>query len=87
MQTTNIKALLTELGAATITAKAILAEIEAANAEKASSASRWHPATEIPENGLYIIATDRGAIYFAQPLGGKWDKNIRYWMDIPEFPK
>lgn len=87
MQTSNIKALLTELGAATITAKAVLAEIEAAQDEKNNKTDGWHSADEIPANGLYIICTDKGAIYFAQPLGGKWDKNIRYWMDIPELPK
>lgn len=46
----------------------------------------WHPASEVPKVGLYIICTDKGKIYFATPYAGRWDKNVRYWMRVPELP-
>lgn len=46
----------------------------------------WHFYTEIPEDGLYIVATASGAIFVSQPLGGKWMKQVRWWMRIPKHP-
>ena len=47
----------------------------------------WHSAAEVPEAGLYIICTDKGAVYFAQPDGYFWHRSIKYWMRIPELPE
>ncbi len=46
----------------------------------------WHPSSEVPEKGLYIICTDKGAVYFSSTDGKKWDKHVSYWMRIPKPP-
>lgn len=49
-------------------------------------AETWHPVSDVPEPGLYIICTDKGSVYFAGTDGKKWDKHTSYWMRIPKPP-
>lgn len=47
----------------------------------------WHPASEVPDAGLYMICTEKGVVYFASPDGGVWNKSIKYWKPIPPLPE
>lgn len=48
----------------------------------------WHPASEVPPaDRLYMICTEKGAVYFAQPDGDVWNKSIKYWKPILPLPE
>lgn len=48
----------------------------------------WHPASEVPPaDRLYMICTEKGAVYFASPDGDTWNKHIKYWKPIPPLPE
>lgn len=47
----------------------------------------WMPASIIPTDGLYIVCTDRGAIFISQPIGGHWISNVKYWTHLPPLPQ
>lgn len=48
----------------------------------------WHPASEVPPaDKLYMICTEKGAVYFASPDGDTWNKHIKYWKPIPPLPE
>lgn len=48
----------------------------------------WHPVSEVPPaDRLYMICTEKGAVYFASPDGDTWNKHIKYWKPIPPLPE
>lgn len=54
------------------------------NAYALNTVGPWHPASEVPEDGYYIVKLETGQKFVSQPIAGKWLHNVVEWMNIPE---